>query len=350
MLARLTGQAADLLPYDEVRRKLRGVESAGQRLEDIPLDAVVGSVGRYGDFNRAFLPLKDSDQGRWVGVKRAMAGLSGVPPIEVYRMGNVYFVKDGNHRVSVARQLGMSHIEAYVTDVVTPVSVEPDLQPDDLILKAEYADFLERTQLHSSHPDADLNVTAPGEYEHLLEHIKVHQYYMGLNEKRTVNLTEAATHWYDTVYVPIAELVTELGLLEDFPNRSVADLYLWLSRYQDELSASLGWSLSPQSVTTGVKDSLAPRRRAPLVDENPTTYLAEDILVAVSGTEAGWQALEQALVIGRRERARLYGLHVVATPAAGRSAAALELSKKPSSAVAARRACRGNWRSRWATW
>ena len=332
VLARLSGQAAGLLPYDEVRRRLRGVESAGQRREDIPLDAIVGSVGRYGDFNRAFLPLKDSDQGRWVGVKRAMTGLSGVPPIEVYRMGDVYFVKDGNHRVSVARQLGLNHLEAYVTDVVTPVSVEPDLQPDDLILKAEYADFLERTQLHRARPDADLSVTVPGEYEHLLEHINVHQYYMGLNEKRPVSLTEAAAHWYDTVYVPVAKLIEELGLLADFPGRSAADLYLWLSRYRAELSAALGWNLSPQSVTTGVKDDFAPRRRDERVlnrvlDENPTTYLAEDILVAVSGTEVGWRALEQALVIATREHARLYGLHVVATEAAGRSETALNVKE-----------------------
>ena len=81
-----------------------------------------------------------------------MTGLSGVPPIEVYKVGDAYFVKDGNHRVSVARQLGMSHIEAYVTDVATSVPVGSDLRPDDLILKSEYADFLERTQLRRLRP------------------------------------------------------------------------------------------------------------------------------------------------------------------------------------------------------
>ena len=325
VLARLTGQASELLSYEEVRRKLHGVETAVQRREDIPLNAIVGSVGRYGDFNRTFLPLKDSDQSRWVGVKRAMTGLDGVPPIEVYRMGDVYFVKDGNHRVSVARQLGMSHIEAYVTDVVTSVPVEPDLQPDDLILKSEQVDFLERTQLRRVRPDADLSVTVPGQYERLLEHIRVHQYYMGLDEKREVSFEEAAAHWYDTVYSPVAKLIREVGLLQNVPGRTAADLYLWLSRYRAELEASLGWTLSPQSVTTGVKDQLEPRRRERILDEDPTTYLAEDILVAVPGTEVGWRALEQALIIAQRERARLYGLHVVASSEDGRGAAALQV-------------------------
>ncbi len=326
VLDRLSGQERDLLPYEEVRRKLRGVETAVQRREDIPLDAIVGSVGRYGDFNRAFLPLKNSDAGRWVGVKRAMTGLSGVPPIEVYKMGDAYFVKDGNHRVSVARQLGMNYIEAYVTDVATSVPVTADLKPDDLILKAEYTDFLERTQLRRSRPDAELSVTVPGEYAHLLEHIRVHQYYLGLNEKREVSFEEAAAHWYDTVYLPVARLIEASDLLQAFPSRTATDLYLWLSRYRAELETSLGWALTPQSVATGVKESVAPRRRdAHVLSENPATYLAQDVLVAVSGTEAGWRALEQALVIARREHARLYGLHVVASAEAGRSAAALHV-------------------------
>ena len=333
VLSRLSGQESELLPYEEVRRKLRGVETAVQRREDIPLDAVVGSVGRYGDFNRAFLPLKDSDQDRWVGVKRAMTGLSGVPPIEVYRMGDAYFVKDGNHRVSVARQLGMSHIEAYVTDVATSVPISTDLGLDDLILKSEYADFLERTHLRRYRPEADLSVTVPGEYELLLEHVSVHQYYLGQNEQRPVGFEEAAVHWYDTVYLPVAELVKTSDLLQDFPGRTAADLYLWLSRYRAELETSLGWTLTPQSVTTGLKEDLAPRAREQRVlsrvrNEKPTTYLAQDILVAVSGAEAGWAAVEQALVIAQREHGRLYGLHVVASAEAGRSAAALGVKER----------------------
>jgi hypothetical protein len=138
VLAHLIGESAELLCYDDVRQQLKAVGGAHRGLHDIPLGATVGSVGRCADFSRSFLPLRDEDQQRWIRVKTAVADLTGLPPIEVYRVGEVYFVFDGNHRVSVARQLGAPYIQAYVTEVHTKVP----LSPDDLIIKTEYADFL----------------------------------------------------------------------------------------------------------------------------------------------------------------------------------------------------------------
>jgi len=327
VLARLSGrQPSSLLSYDEVRRRLRGVESAEQRREEVPLDAIVGSVGRYSDFNRAFLPLRDSNQQRWTGVRDAMWGQRGVPPIEVYKIGEVYFVKDGNHRVSVARQQGLKFLEAYVTEVKTSVPVEPDLQPDDLIIKEEYADFLEQTNLHRLRPDSELSVSVPGQYEKFLEHISVHRYYMGLDEDRPVPYEEAVIHWFDTIYTPIADLVRERGLLQDFPGRTPADLYIWLTEYQAELEQALGWSLTPKAVTQGVGDRAA-RIQGLLEDTNPTDYLLSDILVTVPENDKRWDAVTQALLVAKREGARLYGLHVVPDTEAGRSETVMELKK-----------------------
>lgn len=103
ILARITGQSAELLSYDEVRRQLRALEGGKTQLREIPLDAIVGSVGRYTDFTRDFLSRRDSDQQRWVNVMEKATGQVGLPQIEVYQIGDVYFVLDGNHRVSVAR-------------------------------------------------------------------------------------------------------------------------------------------------------------------------------------------------------------------------------------------------------
>jgi len=104
LLSLLTGKSNELLSYEDVRQKLRAIEGSRRELQDIPLDAIVGSVGRYTDFNRDFLPRNESDQHRWVRVMVEATGLTGLPPIEVYQVGEVYFVLDGNHRVSVARQ------------------------------------------------------------------------------------------------------------------------------------------------------------------------------------------------------------------------------------------------------
>jgi len=109
----------------------------------------------------------------------------GLPPIEVYQIGEVYFVQDGNHRVSVAYQLGARYIQAYVTEVQTRVPLTPDVQPVDLILMAEYADFLEGTRLDELRPGADLRTSIPGQYQALSEHIDVHRYYMGKSSNGT---------------------------------------------------------------------------------------------------------------------------------------------------------------------
>jgi len=100
IMARLTGKSIDLFAYEEVRQKLKAKGSIPRGLQDIPLDAIVGSVGRYGDFTRSFLPRRDSDEQRWARVKAQVTDMQGLPPIEVYQIGEVYFVRDGNHRVS----------------------------------------------------------------------------------------------------------------------------------------------------------------------------------------------------------------------------------------------------------
>ena len=117
----LTGKSSALPCYEEVRRQLQGQESSERVLQYIPLDAVVGSVARCREFIRGFLPRKCIRPERWIGVKMAMTSLQGVPPIEVYQVGESYFVQDGNHRVSVARQMGLTHMEAYVTPVTIKV-------------------------------------------------------------------------------------------------------------------------------------------------------------------------------------------------------------------------------------
>ena len=212
VVARLTGKPAELLSYEDVRQKLRGRETVTPKLKDIPLNAIVGSAGRYKEFTRDFLPRKTVNADRWIRVKMAMVGARGVPPIEVYRIGDVYFVLDGNHRVSVAREMGLTHLEAYVTEVKTRLSLSPDVRPDELIVQAEYLDFLERTQQDVLRPEADLRLTASGRYPVLLEHIDVHRYYLGLEQTRNIPYADAFTSWYDNVYPQRAPVISMRSL------------------------------------------------------------------------------------------------------------------------------------------
>jgi len=342
LLARVTGRSVDLLSYEDVRQKLRATESARQRLEEIPLDAIVGSVGRYKDFTRTFLPRLDSDRQRWTRVKAQVDDMTGVPPIEVYKIGQAYFVLDGNHRVSIARQLGASHIQAYVKEVNTRVDLTPDIQPDDLIIKAEYADFLEHTRLDELRPGVDLSVTAPGQYELLEEHIAVHRYFMGLEQQRDIPYSEAVTHWYDTFYSPVVEVIQARNVLKSCSGRTETDLYLWLAEHRAELAERVGWEVDVEAAAADLVDQCLPHPegivarvgesildsvvpagleagpppgqwRLERVAGRQSDHLFRDILVAIDGEEAGWNALEHALFAAQHEEAHLYGIHIVSS-------------------------------------
>ena len=260
-LARLTGKSNELLSYDEIAQKLKLQARSDRGVHSIPVKAIVGSVGRYTDFTRTFLPRRPEDQERWARVKAAMDDPIGfgMPPIEVYKVGEAYFVLDGNHRVSIARQEGFESIEAHVIEVRTDIPVTPDLQPDDLIIKAEYADFLAKTEFKSLFPSADLSVTVPGQYKKLLEHIEVHRYFMGLEFQRNIPYQEAVRHWYETVYTPFIEPIFERGLLRWFPGRTETDLYLWLSEHLATLKDELGWSSSPDGAAIDLAKKGNPR-------------------------------------------------------------------------------------------
>ena len=321
----VTGKSNELLSYDDVSRqlKIKGRSSTG--IQNVPLDAIVGSVGRYNDFTRNFLPKHDSSQDRWARVRASAEETTGWPPIEVYKVGEAYFVLDGNHRVSVARELGAKTIQAEVTEIRTRVQLAATDTPDDIIAKAEYADFLEQTRLDDLLPEADLTVTIAGGYPQLVDHIVVHRYYMGIEQEREILFNEAVVHWYETVYLPIVDLIRGSGLLRTFPDRTEADLYLWIGSNKEALARELGLEITPENVVMGMatRESEAARPGVWMEGQAGTRSrdTRVDILVPLSGQEIGWNAFEQALFVARRESVRLHGLHVVATPDVVTSAA-----------------------------
>ena len=258
MLARLTGESNQLLSYDEVSQKLQLHGGTERGIRDIPLDAVVGSVGRYTDFTRDFLPRWYVQPERWARVRMAANGMVGLPPIEVYQIGEVYFVRDGNHRVSVAREMGVKYIQAYVTEVHSNVALTPDIKPDELILKAEYNQFLEQTQLNHVRPESDLGVSIPGQYPVLLEHIDVHRYFMGIDQQRPVSYEEAVSDWYDTVYSPVVQIIRSLGILRQFPNRTEADLYLFIAEHRTQLEEEFGFPVRTEVVASHLLEEHKP--------------------------------------------------------------------------------------------
>lgn len=256
LLGLITGTDTNLVNFDEVANRLQARQEIGRRLENVPLEKIVGSVGRYRDFTREFLPRSNVNKFRWARLDVALNSLEGVPPVELYKMGDVYFVRDGNHRVSVARANGLDQIEAYVTELYTPIPLTlSDFERDLWIIKIEYAEFMAATHLDQLRPEADVSMTVPGRYEILIHHIEVHRYLRNQELERggaeeRLDWNGAVESWYDNVYLPVVEAMNRHQVLDHFPGRTEADLYLWIIKHREALSTRYG--LAPLDAETAV--------------------------------------------------------------------------------------------------
>lgn len=201
-------------------------------LQDIPLEKVAGSVApesKTTDFDPSFLPLNPRLRDRWVNVYEAMV-VSDVPPIDVYKVDDKYYVIDGHRRVSVARALERPTIPARVINVRTRAPLPPEADPAALLRAAEYSAFLEATDLHHTRPQARLECSRLGRYDEIMSHILGHRYFLSLEQHREVPLPDAAASWFDNVYEPIARAVRKHHVLEQMPGWTEADVYVEITK------------------------------------------------------------------------------------------------------------------------
>jgi len=338
--ARLLGKSNTLIPFEDLKRMSGFVSQRYRGLQPVALDKIVGSLERFGDFDRVFQPTQGHSAGKWLSVDSAYIEGVSLPAISLYKVGDAYFVVDGHHRVSVARQKGQAYIDAEVIEVKSRVPVTADLTLQDLDVVGAYRGFLEETGLDGLRPDQNVHLTMPGDYGRLIDHIQTHKYFVETDESRELTWEEAVTHWYDQIYLPVIETIRKNSLLADFPGHTEGDLYLWLIEHAYYLSQELGQRLTPWEVARDYVNRFShrPKRlisrikhrlfRAVVPDElgagpppgtwretrvepSETTHLFRDILVAVTGAPTGWQALSQAAEIAHREQSVLHGLHVL---------------------------------------
>lgn len=234
--AALSGKPTTLLSYDEVREKLAIGGPIYRGVETVEVEKISGSLNRYHEFDRAFLPKKDNTAHRWQSVDRAFYDDVSLPAVMLYKVGEVYFVVDGHHRVSVAREKGQTFIDAEVRECETKVKITSDLRPEDLNILGQKVDFLKRTRLDELRPDDDIKLTITDGFYRMLEHIAVHRYFMGLDLGRDIAEDEAVMSWYDTVYQPIIKVIRESEVLRNFPDKTEGDLYLWVLDHQHYLA------------------------------------------------------------------------------------------------------------------
>lgn len=246
-----------LLSLDDVREIIKPKGEAYKGLKVIPISLIVGSEGRYQDFTSAFLPKREMLRHRWESVDRAYLGYVNLPPIRLYEIGGVYFVRDGNHRVSVARAQGIESIDAEVVSLNSEIELSPGMSRDDLkraVIAYERSEVFKQTDLGKVVDPDELVFTATGRYVEVIKHIEVHKYFINQDRTDEITFEEAARSWYDNLYRPIVSLLSDRKIQRRFPGRTKADLYMWMIKHWDELKRKHGHAYPLESAVLDYAD------------------------------------------------------------------------------------------------
>lgn len=239
----LIGRNNELLSFEKIKKGFELYKQKYLGFQTIPIDVIVGSFDRYKDFDRYFLPKKAHLQQRWAKIHNLIARDVLLPPVKLYKIGEIYFVIDGNHRVSVSKKLGVKYIDAEVIEFITDISITPNMEPKEIFILAEREKFLNVTGLKQNRPEIKIRITVPGQYDFLLSQIDKLLVQLNENKKADEKLTtfkETSLIWYDHIYLSAIEIIKNYGILEKFPNRTKTDLYVWINEHKRYLSLKYG--------------------------------------------------------------------------------------------------------------
>ena len=260
LAARLRREPDDInviLPFEEVVQALgyRGERRIG--LKTIPLDSIVGSVDRTREFDRSFRPTSGRVRSRWERVAAAMRRGEPMPPIEVKRIGDLHFVVDGHHRVSVARQLGNEVIEADVTQVITDVG-PGELTPADLPLKSHQRLFFERVPVPAD-ARGRIQLQRGSDYASLAESVEAWGFRVIQARGTLQSREEIAREWFEEEYAPIVAVLREADLIG---NLTETEAYVRIISLRYLLLRTHEWD---DSVLERLREEL--RRPAPIGED-----------------------------------------------------------------------------------
>jgi hypothetical protein len=227
-----------ILPYEEVIQALGFVSERSLGLKVVPLDAIVGTVDRGRDFDRSFRPTSPRVRSRWERIAAAMRRGEAMPPVDLLKVGEIYFVRDGHNRVSVARALGREDIDAYVTDVVSSVDADRAIKLTDLPLKSHERVFFERVPL----PDdarREISFSDPWNYTVLAESVEAWGFRAMQEDSESLDRREAARLWLEHEYRPVVAMLREAGLIQKSTD---AEAYLRIAAERYRLLRTHAWN------------------------------------------------------------------------------------------------------------
>ena len=241
LVARLRGEPDDVgvvLPYEEVIEALGFTGERSVGLQVVALDLIVGSVGRGRDFDRRFRPTSGRSRSRWEQIAAAARRGESFPPIDLVKVGELYFVRDGHHRVSVARALGRTDIDAYVTEVTTRIPADQAMKHSDLPLKSHERVFFERVPLPAE-ARPEIALSDPWDYAVLAEAVEAWGFRAAQSRGEALDRARTAELWLETEYRPVVAMLREAGLVAD---RTETEAYLSVAEERYRLLRTHDWS------------------------------------------------------------------------------------------------------------
>ncbi len=228
-----------MLPFDEVVAALGRRSERDLGLQSIPVDAIVGTVDRGKEFDRNFRPTSARVRPRFERIAKAQRRGESMPPIDVYKVGELYFVRDGHHRVAVAREHRRELIDARVVEVVTEIGLDRSIRLGDLPVKGHERLFYERVPLAREARDR-IRLTDPWQFGALAEAVEAWGFRDMQGSGRLLNRAQVAQRWFDEEYVPVVSMLREVGLMH--PDESETDAYLRLSAERYRLMRTHEWN------------------------------------------------------------------------------------------------------------
>ena len=237
-----------MLPFDEVVAALGRLGERRLGLQVITLDSIVGSVDRSREFDRRFRPTSAQVRERWQRLALAQRRGEPIPPIEVFRVGDMHFVVDGHHRVSVAHALGLKTIDAYVTEVITRLSPNGVRYRGDLLVKDYRRIFLDRVPLVGE-ARRSVTLTDPWDYAELAESVEAWGFRLMQDEGLYLDRTTVSQRWYDEEFVPVVRMLRQAGMIE---TQTEAEAYMWVACERYRLIRTHRWD---DDVISAVRDS-----------------------------------------------------------------------------------------------
>lgn len=239
----LSPEEASLISLNDVKQMIKPNNETYVGMKVIPIDKIVGSEGRYKDFDNRFFPKSTHLKNRWQHVDEAAIQDITLPPIKVYEIAGLYFVRDGNHRVSVAKTRGTEFIDAEVVSLQSEIKLKKAENLKEIIkqiINYEKRVFYSETGFGDITDYWCLDFSSTGRYDVIYNHILTHKYYLNQNKDNEISMEEAIKSWFYNVYFPLVSIIREKFILRSFPNRTLGDLYVWTVRYWDDLKQKFG--------------------------------------------------------------------------------------------------------------